>query len=164
MKKYYKVIFVLMISLFSTTLSAQQVDLRIYDRDVNGVRVGTILTRDRVVAEFGEPTRYVEQDSGDNGVNRYYYYGESYMHTKDHIFDEFAVSDTAFSAFTLQIEGGLKVGDPLSKLDDFTYGKPILDKPIEDMVRYKLFHTTDNPVDLYVKNGIIVDITYHDPI
>ena len=153
-----------MISLFSTTLPAQQVDLRIYDRDVNGVWVGAILTRDQVIAKFGEPTKFMEKDSGDNGVDRHYYYGKSYIHTNDHIFDEFALRDATFTAFTLQIEGGLKVGDPLSKLDDFTYGKPILDKPIEDMVRYKLFHTTDNPVDLYVKDGIIVRITYHDPI
>ena len=149
---------------FSLAISAQDVDMMIYQRDVNGIKVGTRLTREQVVAEFGEPTRYVEQDSGDNGVNRYYYYGKSYIHTKDHVFDEFAVSDTSFVAFTLQIEGGLKIGDPLSKLDTFMFGKPVIDKTVNDMVRYNLFASTDSPVDLYVKDGIIVDITYHDPI
>lgn len=164
MKKYFKIIFGLMITFFSTTLSAQQVNMRLYERDVNGVKVGTVLTRDRVVAEFGEPTRFVEKDSGDNGVDRHYYYGNSYIHTNDHVFDEFGISDAAFAVCTLQIDGGLKVGDPLSKLDDFMFGKPQFDKPIEDMLRYKLFHTADNPVDLYVKDGIIVDIHYHDPV
>lgn len=164
MKKYYKLLLGLIISFISTTLSAQQVDMMIYERDVNGVRVGTTLTREKVVAKFGEPTRYEEQDSEDCGVSRWYYYNKSYIHTQNHIFDEFAVSDTAFVALTLQIDGGLKIGDPLSKLDNFKYGKPVVDKPIEDMIRYKLFDTSDGPVDLYVKDGIIIDITYHDPI
>lgn len=164
MKKYYKIILGLMICFFSINLSAQQLDLRLYSRDVNGVCVGTILTRDQVVAKFGEPTRYVEQDSGDNGVNRYYYYGNSYIHTKAHVFDEFGISDAAFAVCTLQIAGGLKVGDPLSKLDNFVFGKPKFIKTVDDMLRYRLFYTSDNPVHLYVKDGIIVDITYHDPI
>ena len=166
MRKYYKMILVLMISFFSTAaaMSAQEVDMMLFNRDINGVKVGTVLTRDQLVAKFGEPTSYEEQDSEDNGVNRWYYYGKSYFHTKDHIFDEFAVSDTAFVAFTNHIPGGLKVGDPLSKLDNFKYGKPLFDKQIDDMLRYYLFYTADNPVCLYVKDGIIVDITYHDPV
>ena len=166
MRKYYKMILVLMVSLCNTSvvLSAQEVDRMKYSRDVNGVEVGIILTRNFVVANFGEPTRYEEQDSGDNGVNRWYYYGDSYIHTKDHVFDEFAVSDTVFAAFTNQIPGGLKVGDPLSKLDNFKYGKPVQYRDFEDCLVYSLFDTTDSPVDLYVKDGIIVDITYHDPM
>lgn len=164
MKTCFKVFLGLMISFFSTTLSAQQVDMMLYERDVNGVRIGTRLTRDRVVAEFGEPTRYEEQDSGDNGINRWYYYGDTYIHTKDHIFDEFAVCDASFAVFTLQIHGGLTIGDPLSKLDNFIYGKPEFVKTVDDTLRYRLFDGSDNPVHLYVKDGIIVDITYHDPI
>ena len=164
MKQYYKIVLGLMAIFFSITLSAQQENMMLYERDVNGVRIGTMLTREQIVAEFGEPTKYEEQDSGDNGVDRWYYYGESYIHTQDHIFEEFAVSDTNFIVLTLQISGGLKVGDPLSKLDDFVFGKPRFDKPIDDMLRYKLFYATDGPVCLYVKDGIIVDITYHDPV
>lgn len=138
--------------------------MMLYERDVNGVKVGMRLTREQVVAKFGEPTRYVEQDSGDNGVDRYYYYGNTYIHTNEHIFDEFALRDAAFTAFTTQISEGLKVGQPLSKLDNFMFGKPQFDKQIEDEIRYKMFYTTDSPVDIYVKDGIIVRILYHDPI
>ena len=159
-----KLTMVLSFLFFSLAISAQDVDMMIYQRDVNGIKVGTRLTREQVVAEFGEPTRYVEQDSGDNGVDRYYYYGNTYIHTNEHIFDEFALRDAAFTAFTTQISEGLKVGQPLSKLDNFMFGKPQFDKQIDDEIRYKIFYTTDSPVDIYVKDGIIVRILYHDPI
>ena len=166
MRKYYKMILVLMISFFSTApvISAQEVDMMLFNRDVNGVAVGTLLHRARVIEKFGEPTSYKEQLSEDNEVSRWYYYGKSYIHTQDDIFDQFAVRDTNFTAFTNHISGGLKVGDPLSKLDNFKYGKPLFDKQIDDMLRYYLFYTADNPVCLYVKDVIIVDITYHDPM
>ena len=156
-------ILVLIMSIFnniSAMISAQEVDMMLYNRDVNGVETGTILTREMVIAEFGEPSGYEEQDSGDNGIDKYYYYGDNYIHTNDDVFDEFAIRDNAWSAFTNHIEGGVKVGDPLSKLDTFKYGKPIKKKE----TRYRLFYTSDNPVDIYVEEGVIVGITYHDPV
>ena len=166
MRKYYKMILVLMISFFSTApvISAQEVDMMLFNRDVNGVAVGTLLHRARVIEKFGEPTSYKEQLSEDNEVSRWYYYGKSYIHTQDDIFDQFAVRDTNFTAFTNHISGGLKVGDPLSKLDNFKYGKPIQYRETEDSVVYRIFNTTDSPVDLYVKNGFIIDIVYLNPM
>ena len=71
MRKYYKMILVLMISFFSTAaaMSAQEVDMMLFNRDVNGVKAGTVLTRDQLVAKFGEPTSYEEQDSEDRGIS-----------------------------------------------------------------------------------------------
>jgi len=54
---------------------------------------------------------------------------------------EFFVKDRRFAVLTLEIDGGIRVGDPLSKLDNFKSGKP-----------------------LYVKEGIIIAIFYDYPV
>lgn len=162
MERQYIKTLILIISLFniSVNLSAQNVDMMLFNRDVNGIEVGTILTKDILIAKFGDPTRYIEQDSGDNGINKWYYFGDNYFHVKDDVFDEFSIVDSSFVAFTNHVKGGLKIGDPISLLDNFKYGAP----KKETDTCYILFHTADNPVYIYVENDIIVAINYHDPM
>ncbi len=80
----------------------------------------------------------------------------------------FYLSDSRFSALTLWIPGGIRVGDKLSKLDNFKYGKPkVADwmKPTDGSVQYVLFYDyLDGLVFLSVKNGIIEGIWYSDPV
>ena len=148
MERQYIKTLILIISLFniSVNLSAQNVDMMLFNRDVNGIEVGTILTKYILIAKFGDPTRYIEQDSGDNGINKWYYFG--------------SIVDSSFVAFTNHVKGGLKIGDPISLLDNFKYGAP----EKETDTCYILFHTADNPVYIYVENDIIVAINYHDPM
>lgn len=78
----------------------------------------------------------------------------------------FTLSDNSFSALTFLIKGGIKVGDKLSKLDDFTYGKPIVAewlKPFSYYIPYVLFPEQDGKVFLFVRKGIIEKISYSDP-
>ena len=80
----------------------------------------------------------------------------------------FYLSDSRFSALTLWIPVGIRVGDKLSKLDNFKYGKPkVADwmKPTDGSVQYVLFYDyLDGLVFLSVKNGIIEGIWYSDPV
>lgn len=140
---------------------AQDVDMMLYVRDVNGVKIGTKMTYEQIVETFGEPDRVWEQDSGDNGIDKMYYYGENIIHTKDDVFDEFYIVDTRFVAFTYQIEGGLKVGDPFSKVDALKkYGEPYLTR----IKSYCLFSKSDSQAHVFVENGVIISISYHDPV
>ena len=141
-------------------LSAQDVDMMLYRRDVNGVEIGDTLTRSQVYSVFGVPSRYEYDDTGDLGVNEYYYYGESFLEFKNNIFIGFCLRNSHFSAFTCHIEGGLHVGDKLQKLDGFKYGNPVYHKP----GTYDLFYNSDNPVYLIVSNGIITGIDYSEPL
>lgn len=159
MKMHKTVILIVAILKFGIVL-AQDVDMMLFDRDVNGVKIGVKMTKEQVVDIFGEPDKYVEQDSGDNGVNKFYYYGKSFLHFKNDAFDEFYIVDTDFVALTNHIDGGLKVGDSISKLDSFKYGKPRKQKNGS----YKLFFTSDNPVYLWIEDGIIIGIEYNEPI
>ena len=156
-----KMIFYLVLTIATCCLSmGQEVDMMLYNRDVNGVEIGDTLNYDQVVLLFGDPSYYNENDSGDLGVNKHYYYGENCFHFKDDVFIGFCLFDASFAALTNHIEGGLKVGDTLSRLDSFKYGKPEYHR----WKSYCLFTGSDNPVYLHVENGIITCIDYSDPM
>lgn len=59
MKQYYKIVLGLMAIFFSITLSAQQENMMLYERDVNGVRIGTMLTREQIVAESHQCIQFI---------------------------------------------------------------------------------------------------------
>ena len=72
--------------------------------------------------------------------------------------------DDRFAALTLWIPGGVRVGDKLSKLDNFKYGKPKVAswlKPEDGLVDYVLFYDyLDDLVFLSVKDDVIQNIHY----
>ena len=76
--------------------------------------------------------------------------------------------DNRYAALTLWIPGGIRVGDKLSSLDNFKYGKPKVAswlEPKDGFVTYTLFYDyLDDLVFLSVKDGIICSISYSDPI
>lgn len=156
-----KIFFYIALTIATCSMSmGQEVDMMLYNRDVNGVEIGDILKYHQVVLIFGDPSYYNENDSGDLGVNKHYYYGENCFHFKDDEFIGFSLFDASFAALTNHIESGLKVGDKLSILDNFKYGKP--EYHAEKV--YSLFTRSDNPVYLEVENGIITCINYSDPM
>lgn len=141
-------------------LIAQEVDMMRYNRDVNGVEIGTALTKEQIIEYFGEPTEYKIYDNGSDGKGESFYYGKTRLHFVNGVFDDFYLCTQQFAALKNHINGGLKVGTPISLLDNFKYGKPVY---VEDGV-YKLFYDTDNPITLIVTNGIIIGIVYSDPV
>lgn len=140
--------------------SAQEVDMMIYNRDVNGVDIGDVLEYDQVVSVFGEPECFKQDDNGIEGINQQYSYGCNTLDFKDDVFIGFCLRDASFTALTNHIDGGIKVGDKLSRLDNFKYGKPKFHKGNT----YLMFTGSDNPVYLIVENGIIIGIDYSDPV
>ena len=162
MRNLYYYVFALLCALYSghVELSAQEVDMMLYKRDVNGVEIGSTLTKSQILSAFGKPDDYKLYDNGEDGKGESFFYGESRIHFNNGVFDEFYLCTPGFVAFTNHIEGGLKIGDPLSKLDDFKYGKPICQR----VGIYHLFAGSDNPVTLIVNKGVIIGILYHDPV
>ena len=156
-----KIMFYIALTIATCGISmGQEVDMMLYNRDINGVEIGDTLKYDQVVLQFGEPSNYYEHDSGDLGVDKRYIYGENSFHFNDDVFIGFSIHDSTFAALTNHIDGGLKVGDKLSRLDNFKYGKPEYHR----WSTYRLFAGSDNPVNLIVENGIIIGIDYHDPM
>ena len=112
------------------TVSAQDFydEFRAKSIDVEGMKIGQKMTYDQFVAKFGKPTEYTQSDSGEaceSSVDEYYKVGQDVFYFQDNgTFSGFSINENKFSALTLWVSGGIRVGDKLSKLDNFKYGKP----------------------------------------
>ena len=125
--------------------------------DVEGFCIGQRMNYKQFVAKFGKPDRY-ENVGGDES----YYIGEDYFHFEDNgIFLNFIIESNRFAVLTKYMKGGIRVGDKLSKLDNFKYGKPVFTKRLKSgRHEYALFYESDEVVYLGVTNGMIVSIRY----
>jgi hypothetical protein len=141
--------------------------------DVEGIMIDQKINYGQFVAKFGNPDEYERKDTYITGG--VYENEENYKIGRNGFsfcdggrFFGFYLSDSRFSALTLWVPGGIRVGDKLSKLDNFKYGKPkVADwmKPTDGSVQYVLFYDyLDGLVFLSVKNGIIEGIWYSDPV
>ena len=136
--------------------------------DVEGVKIGQKMTYDQFVAKFGKPDRYEQKDVGESGcpsIAEYYDVGGNFFSCRNNgFFGTFVLDDNRYAALTLWIPGGVRVGDKLSKLDNFKYGKPKVAswlKPEDGLVDYVLFYDyLDDLVFLSVKDGVIQNIHY----
>ena len=156
------------------TVSAQDFydEFRAKSIDVEGVKIGHKMTYDQFVAKFGKPTEYTQSDSGEaceSSVDEYYKVGQDVFYFQDNgTFSGFSINENKFSVLTLWVSGGICVGDKLSKLDNFKYGKPKVAswlKPENGFVEYAIFYNhLDAFVYLSVRDGIIHNIRYSDPI
>lgn len=142
---------------FSAVILAISTSLSISAQDINGVSLYNELTHAEVLKMFGEPTKYEEFDDQYEGFSRWYYYGENYLHFRDDVLEEFAIYESSYTTLEEYFEGGLRVGDPFSRLDGFKHGR------VEQIVRgmsYRLYvGMNDNYLTLIVSDGIIVSIS-----
>ena len=158
------------------TVSAQDFydEFRAKSIDVEGVKIEQKMTYGQFVAKFGKPTEYTQSDSdsGEEGtptIDEYYRVGKDVFYFRNNgNFCGFSINENNFSVLTLWVSGGIRVGDKLSKLDNFKYGKPKEAswlKPENGFVEYVLFYNfLDAFVYLSVKDGVIHNIRYSDPI
>lgn len=142
---------------FLSILSVLMVAVSLSAQDINGVSLYDELTYAEVLEMFGEPTKYEEYDDQYEGFSRWYYYGENYLHFRDDVLEEFAIYESSYTTLEEYFEGGLRVGDPFSRLDEFKHGR------VEQIVRgmsYRLYvGMNDNYLTLIVRDGIIVSIS-----
>ena len=169
-----KVLVICLLALPAVTMIAQDFydEFRAKSIDVEGVKIGQKMTYDQFVAKFGKPTDYTQSDSGEaceSSVDEYYKVGQDVFYFQDNgTFSGFSINENKFSVLTLWVSGGICVGDKLSKLDNFKYGKPKVAswlKPENGFVEYAIFYNhLDAFVYLSVRDGIIHNIRYSDPI
>lgn len=147
-------------SFFSAVIVAILTTLPISAQDINGVELYDELTHAEVLEMFGEPTEYEEYDGQDEGVSRWYYYGENYLHFRDAVLEEFAIFDSSYTTLEEYFERGLRVGDPFSRLDGFKHGRVEWIDIFPDSCSYRLYvGMSDNYLTLEVSDGIIVSIS-----
>ena len=173
---FEKIVTICLTVFLSVTANAQNFwdEFRTKSLDVEGVKIGQKMTYDKFVAKFGKPTEYTQSDSdsGEEGTpttDEYYRVGKDVFYFRNNgSFCGFSIKDKKLSVLTLWIDGGIHVGDKLSSLDNFKYGKPKVASWLESkdgFVTYTLFYDyLDDLVFLSVKDGIICSISYSDPI
>jgi len=154
------------IALFMSFAAMAQENEEWFGYDVEGFCIGQRMNYKQFVAKFGKPDRY-EVYGEDDGKQESYYYGKDYFYCDyNGQFLEFNLKTPRFAALTKYIKGGIRVGDKLSKLDNFKYGKPVEIKygfkPEKGVIKYALFSESDEPVFLLVKDGIIIVIIYNE--
>jgi hypothetical protein len=124
------------------------------------------MTYAQVVAKFGKPDLY-HKVNDEFGISEDYVYGNNNrLHFEETgKFKNFVITESRFAVLTLDIDGGIRVGDPLSKLDNFKYGKPQYVRTDEDGGEiYLLYPKCDDNVYLVVRDSIIVTIFYYYPV
>ena len=173
---FRKIVAICLTAFLYVTADAQDFydEFRAKSIDVEGMKIGQKMTYGQFVAKFGKPTEYTQSDSdsGEDGtptVDEYYRVGKDVFYFRNNgNFCGFSIKDKNLSVLTLWIPEGVRVGDKLSSLDNFKYGKPRVAswlEPKDGVVTYTLFYDyLDDLVFLSVKNGIICSISYSDPI
>ena len=93
--------------------------MRVYDwggDDVEGMAIGQKLSHEEMVSKFGEPEKFIEYPDSDTEAYRYEYPGADFAFTSDYRLMYFTVRSSEYTTLSQDVEGGLHVGDHLSKV------------------------------------------------
>lgn len=88
----------------------------IYDLDVEGVMMDSLMTKSQVIAKFGEPDEYLFYDYDIDGTYEWYHFGENSLLFINERLYSFSVSNTEWAILTNHFDVGVKVGDNIAKL------------------------------------------------
>ncbi len=140
-------------------------------QDVEGVEIDSVMTYAQVVAKFGQPDEVKVEDDYDphqEGKCRYYKYGENELVFSDNNgLIEYRIYDNRFAVLTKMIDGGLRVGDPLSKVHQNVDSIGPVEKRrtySDGTNRHVLFPYCDVVLLINEKGGIITAILYSAPL
>ncbi len=123
---------------------------------VEGVNVFTKMTKEQVITKFGEPIKCEVNDSGDNGIDVWYFYDDdSHFVFKDNSFIEFTICSNRFKVRLEGLDCDVKVGDKFSVLEPL---KPIYMDWFEK--NWYCIYYYDEKVRFEVIDGIIQCIVF----
>ena len=125
---------------------------------VNGVGKYSMMTKDQVIAKFGEPIKCEVNNSGDNGIDVWYFYDDdSHFVFKDNSFIEFTICSNRFKVRLEGLDCEVKVGDKFSVLEPL---KPIYMDWYDKNWYCVYYYDGDVMICFEVIDGIIQCITY----
>ena len=147
------ILVIISLFLFCLNLSAQ---------DVERVAIDSFMTKVQVVEKFGEPEEYTLENSYMDEEAKYeiYYYGHGeWLEFVNGRLHSFCVKTPRWSVLVYKIEGGVRVGDPFSKLSPLN---PQLASWIKDNTDSKTYYipSGDFPILIDVKEGKIKSVYF----
>lgn len=132
---------------------------KISAQDINGMELGKTYNYNYVINKFGTPDSYWS-GNGEDGLNEEYYYGTNVFRFSDNgCLYSFTLKDNRFAAFTLDMQGGIKVGDPVTKFNQLGFGQLIS----RGNNHYEFKGCGDAKFDIYHNNGIITTMVCRFP-
>ncbi len=140
-----------------------------YAQDVEGVEINTNMTFEQVVEKFGQPDEVEIQDADwpEGAKIRYYQYGENELVFSDTDgLIEFSIRNNRFALITNYVEGGIRVGDLLSKIQNINIQGVLefIENDAEGAYIYHIFSQSDCPLWVWVKDGIIIHMCLSIPM
>ena len=124
---------------------------------VNGIEVCTKMTKEEVIAKFGEPTRYRYYDSQDNGVDERYFYDKTMLHFNDESLNGFSIKNNRFKVSLEGLDCDVTVGDKFTILEPL---KPVYMDWFEKNWYCVYYYNGDEKVCFEVIDGIIQCMTF----
>ena len=120
------------------------------------------MTNVQVVEKFGEPEEYTLKNSYMDEEAKYemYYYGHGeWLEFVNGCLQSFCVNTPRWSVLVYKMEGGVRVGDPFSKLSPLN---PQLASWIKDNTDSKTYYipSGDFPILIDVKEGKIKSVSF----
>ena len=85
-------------------------------QDVEGVDIHQKMTKSQIVEKFGQPTSYKTYEADDGTPEEIYHFDKNRINFSNGYLSEFSINDDSFLVLTKSVTGGVKVGDPLSKV------------------------------------------------
>ena len=128
---------------------------------VSGIEVRTKMTKEEVIAKFGEPINYEYYDSKDNGVDEWYYYDKIMLHFNDESFDGFSIKNNRFKVSLEGLDCDVTVGDKFSILEPL---KPVYMDWFGENWYSVYYYNGDTKICFEVIDGIIQCMTYSTPL
>ncbi len=142
--------------------------LYIHAQDIEGIELNTKMTYEQVVEKFGEPdeVKVWDADWPEGTKQCRLYYGKNFL-----VFSEvdgligFGLTDNRFAAIINYMEGGIRIGDPLSKVQNVNIFGPLKKRGTwPEYNSYNLFSETDCPLWISEKDGVIIGIGLSIPL
>lgn len=123
-------------------------------QDVNGMHILKTYNFNSVVALLGTPDRYQNNES-EMGQDESYEYGPNiFRFSENGLFSEFVLKDCRFAIFTLKLQGGIKIGDPLNRFNQLGFGN----LELNENGTYTFVGIGDTLLIVYHENNIITRI------
>ena len=139
----------------SGALLAQQCPLP----DVEGIVTGNVYTYSSVISTLGQPTSYWS-GKGEEGLDEEYYFETNLLRFRENgSFSAFVLKNNRFAIYTSRLNGGIKVGDSLSKFRQLGFGSLTLNTD----GNYR-FNIEDFWIDIEHNNGIITKLRFSIPV
>ena len=123
---------------------------------VNGIEVGTKMTKSEVIAKFGKPDRYSYNDAGMvEGIDERYIYADGSLHFNNNLFIGFTVIGKSFAVTLGGLDSDITVGDKFSVLSPLN----LIEMDWYEKDWYCVYYY-DVMVSFEVKDSIITCIDY----